>query len=102
MAESTFMGVPRSKIPWAPTIDYDKCDFCMECDEFCPHRVFERREGDMKLVVANPDNCVVFCRACSKTCGPDALSFPDKPATVALIKKLHAEEDQARAEEGEA
>jgi len=53
-------------------------------------------------VVANPDNCVVFCRACSKTCGPDALSFPDKPATVALIKKLHAEEDQARAEEGEA
>jgi len=32
MAESTFMGVPRSKIPWAPSIDYEKCDFCMECD----------------------------------------------------------------------
>ena len=80
MAESTFMGVPRSMIPWAPTIDYDTCDFCMECDDFCPHRVFERREGDVKLVVANPNNCVVFCRACAKTCGPDAISFPDKPA----------------------
>ncbi len=97
MAENTFMGVPRSKIPWAPTIDYSKCDFCMECDEFCPHRVFERRDGDVKLVVANPENCVVFCRACSKTCGPDAITFPDKPATVALIKKLHAEEAEALA-----
>ena len=26
--------------------------------------------GDVKLVVANPNNCVVFCRACAKTCGP--------------------------------
>ena len=51
MAENTFMGVPRSKIPWAPSIDYEKCDFCMDCDEFCPHRVFERRDGDVKLVV---------------------------------------------------
>jgi NAD-dependent dihydropyrimidine dehydrogenase PreA subunit len=92
MAESTFMGVPRNKIPWAPTIDYSRCDFCMECDEFCPHRVFERREGDVRLVVANPDNCVVFCRACAKTCGPDAITFPDKSETVALIKTLHGPE----------
>ena len=42
----------------------------------------------VKLVVANPNNCVVFCRACAKTCGPDAISFPDKPETVARIKKL--------------
>jgi ferredoxin len=39
-------------------------------------------------VVANPNNCVVFCRACAKLCGPDALSFPDKPETIALIKQL--------------
>ena len=88
MSEESFMGVPRSKIPWFPTIDYAKCNFCMECDKFCPHRVFERRDGDVKLVVAQPNNCVVFCRACAKTCGPDALSFPSKPAVVALIKRL--------------
>jgi len=93
MSDDTFMGVPREKIPWYPTIDYSKCDFCMECDKFCPHRVYERREGDPKLVVANPTNCVVFCRACAKTCGPDALSFPGKPQTIELIKRLREEGD---------
>ena len=55
MAETTFMGVPREKIPWFPTIDYEKCTSCMECDTFCPHRVFERRENCTRLVVANAD-----------------------------------------------
>ena len=92
MSEETFMGAPRSKIDWCPTIDYDRCDFCMECDEFCPHRVFERRDDEeRKLVVAHPGNCVVFCRACAKTCEPDALSFPNKKETTALIKRLREE-----------
>lgn len=90
MAENTFMGVPRALIPWAPTIDYGKCNYCLECDEFCPHGVFKRQDGPIKLVVANPHNCVVFCRACAKTCGPDALSFPDKAETTKLIKELRA------------
>lgn len=92
MSDATFMGVPRDQIPWFPMIDYAKCNFCMECDTFCPHRVFERREGDRKLVVANPTNCVVFCRACAKACGPDAISFPGKPETIALIKRIRETE----------
>ena len=92
MSEATFMGVARDKISWYPTIDYEKCNFCMECATFCPHRVFEQREGDRRLVVANPNNCVVFCRACSKTCGPDALTFPDKQATIAEIKQIREQE----------
>ena len=40
MSDETFMGAPRAEIPWCPEIDYEKCDFCMECDEFCPHGVF--------------------------------------------------------------
>ena len=91
MSDATFMGVRREKIDWAPTIDYSKCDFCMECDDFCPHRVFERREGEVRLVVANPENCVVFCRACAKTCGVDALSFPDKNQTTLRIKEIRKE-----------
>ncbi len=91
MAADTFMGAPRDRIPWAPTIDYEKCNYCMECDQFCPHKVFERREGDKKLVVANPGNCVVFCRACAKTCGLDALSFPDRAKTLELIKQVREE-----------
>lgn len=89
MSENTFMGVPRELIDWAPTIDYSKCDYCMECDKFCPHQVFEVRENEeKKLIVKNPHNCVVFCRACSKTCGPDALSFPIKTETTAKIKEI--------------
>lgn len=86
------MGVPRRLIPWCPIIDYKKCNFCMECDEFCPHGVFERKEDqEHKLVVAHPENCVVFCRACAKTCDPDALSFPDKKETTELIRRLREE-----------
>ncbi|WP_411683175.1 ferredoxin family protein [Clostridium thailandense] len=92
MSESTFMGVPREKIDWAPTIDYDKCDYCMECVKFCPHNVFEVKETeDKKLIVKNPDNCVVFCRACGKTCGVDALEFPNKGETTKKIKATRKE-----------
>lgn len=92
MSETTFMGVERRLIDWKPTINYVKCDYCMECVLFCPHKVFEVRETEeIRLIVKNPHNCVVFCRACSKTCGPDALSFPDKNITTQLIKEIRKE-----------
>jgi len=92
MSETTFMGVPREKIDWCPRIDYDKCNDCMECATFCPHNVFEVRETETpKLIVKNPANCVVFCRACSKTCGPDAIGFPDKVETTKHIKEIRKE-----------
>jgi NAD-dependent dihydropyrimidine dehydrogenase PreA subunit len=96
MSETTFMGIERDKIGWKPAIDYSKCDFCMECVQFCPHKVFEVRENEeIRLIVKNPHNCVVFCRACSKTCGPDELSFPDKNATTQRIKEIRKEETHA-------
>ncbi|WKY48087.1 ferredoxin family protein [Eubacteriaceae bacterium ES3] len=99
MSESTFMGVDREKIDWCPTIDYDKCNDCMDCVEFCPHKVFEVRENETpKLIVKNPKNCVVFCRACSKTCGLDALSFPDKNETTRKIKATRKAEKAAKKE----
>ena len=89
MSETSFMGVPREQIDWCPRIDYTKCNDCMECDEFCPHDVFEVREDQTpKLIVKNPHHCVVFCRACAKTCGPDAIRFPAKSETIAHIKEI--------------
>ena len=89
MSEDTFMGVPRDKIDWKPTIDYTKCNYCMECFKFCPHNVFKKQEDEeIKLIVANPTNCVVFCRACGKTCGLDALSFPNKAEVTKKIKEM--------------
>ncbi|MGL6104654.1 4Fe-4S dicluster domain-containing protein [Romboutsia sp.] len=94
MEGTTFMGVPREKIDWCPRIDYVNCNYCMECVKFCPHNVFEVRENDeIKLIVKNPENCVVFCRACAKTCGPDAIEFPSKAETTKYIKKIRMEMD---------
>ena len=96
MVGTTFMGVLREKIDWSPRIDYSKCDYCMECVKFCPHNVFEVREvDDIKLIVKNPHNCVVFCRACAKTCGPDAIEFPNKAETTKEIKKTRMEMEQS-------
>lgn len=90
--KETFMGVLRNKIPWWPTIDYDKCNFCMECDKFCPHDVYAKTNDEKKeLIVKNPYNCVVFCRACAKACAPDALKFPEKREITKLIKELRTD-----------
>ena len=92
MSEITFMGVPRDKIDWSPRLDYGKCNYCMDCVKFCPHQVFEVRETEeRKLIVRHPENCVVFCRACAKTCGLDAISFPDKIETTTKIKTIRKE-----------
>lgn len=92
MSETTFMGVEREKIDWSPRIDYDKCNNCMECVKFCPHNVYEVNEdAERKLIVKNPNNCVVFCRACGKACGLDAIDFPNKTETTAHIKAIRKE-----------
>ena len=28
MSEETYMDAPRNKIPWCPTVNYSKCNFC--------------------------------------------------------------------------
>ena len=48
-------SIPREKIPWFPSINYDLCKGAKECLAFCPHRVFERRDNGTRLVVANAD-----------------------------------------------
>ncbi|MHA1839236.1 MAG: 4Fe-4S dicluster domain-containing protein [Candidatus Ranarchaeia archaeon] len=94
MSEESFMGVPRNQIIWYPTIDLDKCDLCgddPQCLKFCPHNVYSFSKRDRKLTVSNPTNCVVFCRACSKVCSANALSFPEKKEVLARIKEMRSQ-----------
>jgi formate hydrogenlyase subunit 6/NADH:ubiquinone oxidoreductase subunit I len=35
VTQESWYGVPRDKIPWYPTIDYEKCVSCGKCVEYC-------------------------------------------------------------------
>lgn len=94
MSEETYMGGPRSRINWCPEIDQDKCDLCNgepQCLKFCPHNVYAVEGNPPKLIVKNPENCVVFCRSCRTVCPTDALNFRKKSDVLAEIQKLRSE-----------
>jgi len=48
MSEETWHGIPRNKIPWYPTIDYEKCFGCGKCVEYCKLRTYVSEEKDGK------------------------------------------------------
>jgi NAD-dependent dihydropyrimidine dehydrogenase PreA subunit len=95
MVEATFHGIPRSKIPWYPTIDYEKCVNCGKCVDYCKLGVydFEEDHGKKRSVAKNPTNCVVFCTGCDAICPAGAIKHPSKIETREIIKKLRKAKD---------
>jgi len=81
---------------WYPVIDESKCVQCLECVAFCPHGVFEERDGHPPAVVA-PEECVEFCRACEKLCDAGAISFAGETAERV---RARAEAEAVGAREG--
>ena len=90
MDEETYHSVPRSKIPWGPTIYYEKCVNCGKCVDYCKLGVYEieEKEGVKRSVVKNPNNCVVFCTGCEEQCPADAITHPSKVETRKIIREL--------------
>jgi NAD-dependent dihydropyrimidine dehydrogenase PreA subunit len=88
--DETYHGVPRSKIPWGPTIDYEKCVNCAKCVDYCKLGVykFEENQGKKKSVVKNPNNCVVLCTGCQEQCPAGAITHPSKTETRKIIATL--------------
>ncbi len=94
MPEETWHGIPRSKIPWYPTIDYQKCINCGKCVDYCKLGVyeFEEHEGKKRSVVKNPDSCVVLCTGCDEICPAGAIKHPVKKEireTIKNLRKIH-------------
>jgi NAD-dependent dihydropyrimidine dehydrogenase PreA subunit len=101
----TYMGIPREKIPWFPTINKDKCIGCLTCVNFCKNDVYiveEISNPNMasnsqwdKLTkrpkVINPFNCVVGCSACAQLCPTKAIDFPERKEIVKAIRQLALE-----------
>ncbi len=90
MPEENWHGIPRNKIQWFPTIDYEKCIGCGKCVDYCTLGTFEIEEkgGKKRSVVKNPYNCVVLCTGCDSICPVGAIKHPSKNATKDEIKNL--------------
>ena len=90
VTEQEYKGIPRNKIPWYPTIDYDKCANCGICIDYCKLGVYDLvNDGEeKKSIVKNPNNCIVLCTGCKGQCPIGAIRFPSKQETRELIKKL--------------
>jgi NAD-dependent dihydropyrimidine dehydrogenase PreA subunit len=95
MAEETWHGIPRSEIPWYPTIDYEKCVSCGKCVDYCKLGTFEFKEenGEKRTVVKNPNNCVVLCTGCDEICPLGAIKHQSKKETSEIIRNLRKTHD---------
>jgi NAD-dependent dihydropyrimidine dehydrogenase PreA subunit len=90
MSEDKYEGIPRKRIPWYPTINYEKCVSCGKCVDFCHMRAFEfeEKEGKKRSIVKNLKSCVVFCRGCEDICPTGAITHPSEEETQKIIDKL--------------
>lgn len=88
---NTYFGIPREKIKWFPTIDYDKCTGCLTCVNHCPHEVYKVYGNPPKPKVVNPYNCLVGCEACARICPSGAISFPSREELKSSLRRLRQE-----------
>ena len=93
MSEDNYEGIPRSKIPWDPKINYDLCITCGKCVDFCHMETFALEEKEeKKRTIVKPNRCVVFCRGCEDICPVGAITHPSEEETKKAIEKLQKNE----------
>jgi NAD-dependent dihydropyrimidine dehydrogenase PreA subunit len=85
------ISVPREKITWFPTINYDACIGDRVCFEFCHNDVFVWDEENQLPIVQNPLNCVVGCESCAQLCPSEAITFPSKEELRTTLRRLREE-----------
>jgi Pyruvate/2-oxoacid:ferredoxin oxidoreductase delta subunit len=74
-APSFASKVPGDWIPWFPVIDYDRCQNCRQCLQFCLFGVYGTDEGG-RVRVVKPEKCKTNCPACARICPHAAIIFP--------------------------
>jgi len=80
-------------VPWFPVIDYDRCENCKQCLNFCLFGVYEL-SADQQVRVAKPENCKTNCPACARMCPQSAIIFPkytDDPINGAEVDQTQVD-----------
>ena len=85
------IDIPRDRVSWFPTIDYDACVADRACLDFCHSDVFRWDEAEARVEVVNPHNCVLGCTSCAQICPVEAISFPDKEELRRTLRRIRAE-----------
>jgi NAD-dependent dihydropyrimidine dehydrogenase PreA subunit len=79
-------GLDRSEVHWNPSINYDLCNNCGICLDYCKHGVYEKDSEKIKVV--QPTGCVVLCNNCENLCPDHAISFPTKISFLKEVRNL--------------
>ena len=87
--EETWHGIPRSKIPWYPTINYEKFLYAQKIF-LSTMKVFatEEKNGKKRTIVEKPNSCVVTCTGCDAICPTGAIKHPFKKEFQTKIRAL--------------
>lgn len=80
-------SVPRDKVNWHPTINYDACIGDRLCYDFCKNDVFVWNEDEQQPIVQSPLNCVIGCDSCAQQCPVEAITFPSKDELRAQLRQ---------------
>jgi len=83
-------NIPRDKVNWQPTINYEACTGDRACYEFCKNDVFVWDDELKHPIVQNPLNCVIGCDSCAQICPVEAISFPSKDDLRKQLRDLRA------------
>jgi len=87
LSRQMWHGIPRTDIPWYPSIIEDKCIGCELCYVSCGREVYEFDGDKRKAIVERPYNCMVGCSTCATICPSEAIHFPGRE----LIWKVERE-----------
>lgn len=97
--KGSYVGIPRSRIAWYPTIDEEAChsgSCAQECIAVCPQHVYSSGEGG-KAVVARPFSCTVGDISCSFQCPLDAIHFPSQRELRRMLQAARETSDEGTA-----
>ncbi len=76
---------------WFPVIDFDRCNHCLQCLNFCLFGVYGVADGG-HVQVQHPENCKPNCPACARVCPETAILFP-KYKTGPISGAIEGESD---------